>query len=39
VKLEETLKGFAGLIEGRWDAVPEASFYNVGNIEEAVGNG
>ncbi len=39
VKLEETLKGFAGLIEGRYDAVPEASFYNVGPIEEAVGNG
>ena len=30
VKLQDTLKGFAGLIEGRYDSVPEASFYNVG---------
>ena len=27
VKLDETLKGFTGLIEGRYDAVPEANFY------------
>jgi len=38
VKLEQTIKGFAGLIEGRYDSIPEANFYNVGPIEEAVGD-
>jgi F-type H+-transporting ATPase subunit beta len=38
VRLEQTITGFAGLIEGRYDSVPEANFYNVGPIEEAVGN-
>jgi F-type H+/Na+-transporting ATPase subunit beta len=36
VKLEETLKGFAELIAGKHDNVPEQSFYNIGSIEEAL---
>ncbi|AZL15687.1 F0F1 ATP synthase subunit beta [Rickettsiales endosymbiont of Stachyamoeba lipophora] len=35
VSLEETIQGFKGLIEGEYDALPEAAFYMVGNIEEA----
>jgi F-type H+-transporting ATPase subunit beta len=38
VKLEDTLKGFAELIDGKHDRVPESAFYNIGPIEEAVGN-
>lgn len=36
VPLKETLKGFAGILEGRYDDLPEQAFYMVGNIEEAV---
>jgi F-type H+-transporting ATPase subunit beta len=36
VKLEDTLKGFVELIEGRHDDVPETAFYNIGPIEEAM---
>jgi F-type H+-transporting ATPase subunit beta len=39
VKLADTLKGFAELIDGKHDSVPEAAFYNIGPIEEAAGNG
>jgi F-type H+-transporting ATPase subunit beta len=39
VRLEDTLKGFAGLIAGSYDSFPESAFYMVGPIEEAVGNG
>jgi len=38
VKLEQTIKGFAGLIAGLYDSIPESNFYNVGPIEEAVGD-
>jgi F-type H+-transporting ATPase subunit beta len=38
VKLADTLKGFSELIAGKHDSVPEASFYNIGAIEEAVPN-
>jgi F-type H+-transporting ATPase subunit beta len=38
VKLADTLKGFSELIAGKHDGVPEASFYNIGAIEEAVPN-
>ncbi len=34
--LAETIKGFKGLIEGKYDHLPEAAFYMVGGIEEAV---
>jgi len=36
VSLEETIKGFKGLVEGTYDDLPEAAFYMVGNIEEAL---
>ncbi len=36
VELADTLKGFKGLIEGKYDDMSEASFYMVGSIEEAI---
>lgn len=36
VDLADTISGFKGLVEGKYDALPEAAFYMVGNIEEAV---
>lgn len=36
VKVEDTVKGFKQIIEGKHDAVAEAAFYMVGTIEEAV---
>jgi F-type H+-transporting ATPase subunit beta len=39
VSLEDTIKGFKGLVEGKYDHLPEAAFYMVGTIEEAVEKG
>ena len=36
VPLEETIKGFKGICDGEYDHLPEAAFYMVGTIEEAV---
>ncbi|MFD1704044.1 F0F1 ATP synthase subunit beta [Methylopila henanensis] len=36
VELADTIKGFKGLVEGKYDDLPEAAFYMVGTIEEAV---
>ncbi len=36
VALADTIKGFKGLVEGEYDHLPEAAFYMVGAIEEAV---
>jgi F-type H+/Na+-transporting ATPase subunit beta len=36
VKLADTIKSFKGLVEGQYDHLPEAAFYMVGTIEEAV---
>jgi F-type H+-transporting ATPase subunit beta len=36
VALEDTIKGFKGLCDGAYDHLPEAAFYMVGSIEEAV---
>ena len=36
VALEDTIKSFKGLVEGKYDHLPEAAFYMVGSIEEAV---
>ena len=36
VELEDTIKGFAGLAAGEYDHLPEAAFYMVGTIEDAV---
>jgi F-type H+-transporting ATPase subunit beta len=39
VDLADTLKGFKGLVEGKYDHLPEAAFYMVGTIEEAIEKG
>ncbi|MBN9051590.1 MAG: F0F1 ATP synthase subunit beta [Rhizobiales bacterium] len=39
VSIEDTIKGFKGLVEGKYDHLPEAAFYMVGTIEEAVEKG
>jgi len=36
VNLEDTIKGFKGICDGEYDHLPEAAFYMVGTIEEAV---
>ena len=36
VALEDTVKGFKGIVAGEYDHLPEASFYMVGGIEEAI---
>jgi len=36
VQLEDTIKGFKGLVDGAYDDLPEAAFYMVGTIEDAV---
>jgi len=36
VDLADTISGFKGLVEGKYDHLPEAAFYMVGTIEEAV---
>jgi F-type H+/Na+-transporting ATPase subunit beta len=39
VDLQDTINGFKGLVEGKYDHLPEAAFYMVGTIEEAVEKG
>jgi F-type H+-transporting ATPase subunit beta len=39
VKIEDTVKGFKGIVEGKYDFLPEAAFYMVGTIEQAVEKG
>ncbi|MCP5085088.1 MAG: F0F1 ATP synthase subunit beta [Alphaproteobacteria bacterium] len=36
VDLADTIKGFKGLVDGEYDHLPEAAFYMVGSIEEAM---
>jgi F-type H+-transporting ATPase subunit beta len=36
VKLEDTIRGFKGIVAGEYDHLPESAFYMVGTIEEAV---
>lgn len=36
VDLEDTIEGFKGIVEGKYDHLPEGAFYMVGSIEEAV---
>jgi len=38
VPLEDTIKGFRGLIEGEFDDIPEQAFYMMGNIDEVLEN-
>ncbi|MGA0393771.1 MAG: F0F1 ATP synthase subunit beta, partial [Rhodospirillales bacterium] len=36
VSLEDTIKGFKGICDGDYDHLPEAAFYMVGTIDEAI---
>ncbi len=36
VDLKDTIAGFKGIIEGKYDEMPESAFYMVGSIEEAI---
>ncbi|MEE2699709.1 MAG: F0F1 ATP synthase subunit beta [Pseudomonadota bacterium] len=36
VSLEDTIKGFKGIVEGEYDHLPESAFYMVGTIDEAI---
>ena len=36
VNLEDTIKGFQQIVAGEHDDLPEAAFYMVGTIDEAV---
>ncbi|MGM0533280.1 MAG: F0F1 ATP synthase subunit beta [Campylobacterota bacterium] len=36
VSLEETIEGFKGLIDGKYDHMPEDAFYMVGSMDEAL---
>ncbi|MFZ1963034.1 MAG: F0F1 ATP synthase subunit beta [Roseiarcus sp.] len=36
VKIEDTVKGFKGILDGQYDYLPEAAFFMVGTIEQAV---
>ena len=39
VKLEDTIKGFREILDGKHDDLPEQAFYMVGTIEQAVEKG
>ena len=39
VALEDTIKGFSEILQGKHDDLPEGAFYMVGTIEEAVERG
>jgi F-type H+/Na+-transporting ATPase subunit beta len=36
VSLEDTIKGFKGIVSGDYDHLPESAFYMVGTIEDAI---
>ena len=36
VNLADTIAGFKGLVEGKYDDLPEAAFYMVGTMDEAI---
>ena len=36
VNLEDTIKGFKGILDGLYDDLPEQAFYMVGTIEDAI---
>lgn len=36
VKLEDTIKGFKGIVDGEYDHIPEQAFYMVGGIDEVL---
>ena len=36
VSLQDTVRGFAAIVDGEMDKYPESAFYNVGTVDEAV---
>jgi F-type H+-transporting ATPase subunit beta len=36
VKLPDTIRSFKDILDGKHDALPEAAFYMIGDIDEAV---
>jgi F-type H+-transporting ATPase subunit beta len=36
VPLEETIRGFKEVLEGKYDDLPEQAFYMVGGIEDVI---
>jgi len=36
VKLKDTIEGFKGIVDGKYDDLPEQAFYMVGNIDEVI---
>mgnify|MGYP002352793165 FL=1 len=36
VSLEDTIAGFKGILEGKYDDLPEMAFYMVGGMDEAI---
>ena len=36
VSLQKTISSFKGIIEGKYDDIPEQAFYMVGDIEEVI---
>ena len=39
MKLEDTIRGFSEILDGKHDDLPEQAFYMVGAIEQAVERG
>jgi F-type H+-transporting ATPase subunit beta len=39
VSIEDTMKGFNAIMDGEVDHLPEAAFYLVGNLNEAIAKG
>ena len=38
VKLEDTIRDFKGIIDGKYDDIPESAFLYCGTIEDAIEN-
>jgi F-type H+-transporting ATPase subunit beta len=36
VKIEDTVRSFKEIVQGKYDDLPEQAFYMVGTIEEAI---
>ena len=36
VTIQETLDGFEGILNGKYDTLPEEAFRNVGNIDQVI---
>ena len=36
VKIEDTVRSFKEIVEGKYDEIPEQAFYMVGTIEEVL---